>query len=370
MQKQPAATGVLCAESVARRSVSVAERSRGIQYINRLRIGAIYAVVTAHVAMGLMMPMQPFTADWWLGCWLFFTAHAAIPIFVMISGALLLGNERQESAAQFYKRRFYRVGIPMVVWTAFYLGVRQFIDGEHLTLGSTIRLILQGDAYYHLWFLYMIAGLYLVTPVLRTFVRYASPKERLFVIVAILLLANAYFQADVILWSNRRSILTMFIPFIAYYLCGYEIRRVDPKKVPAALLYLCVIASALYLAAFSEVFFRRQGGVGVRYLFDFFSLPVAFLSIGVFWAAYLHDASAGPPTGLRRTALEWVASTTLGVYVLHPLVLTYLRHQLKNHAGGGSFLAAVIVVPLATFAICYVITSILMNIPVLRRTVC
>jgi surface polysaccharide O-acyltransferase-like enzyme len=368
--------------------VSVAERSREIQYINRLRIIAIYAVVTAHVAMGLMIPagggstsatsvaaaapaaMRPFTADWWLGCWLFYTAHAAIPIFVMISGALLLGNERQESAGRFYKRRMYRVGIPMVVWTTFYLVVRQFIDGEHLTVASTVRLILQGDAYYHLWFLYMIVGLYLVTPVLRTFVRYASPKERLFVIVAILLLANAYFQADAILWNNRRSIFTMFVPFIAYYLCGYEIRRVDPKKVPAAYLYLCAVASALYLAAFSEVFFRRQGGVGTRYLFDFFSLPVVFLSIGVFWAAYLHDVTAKPPTGLRKTALEWVASTTLGVYVLHPLVLTYIRHQLKNHAGDGSFLVAVIVVPLATFAVCYAITSILMNIPVLRRTVC
>jgi surface polysaccharide O-acyltransferase-like enzyme len=93
-------------------------------------------------------------------------------------------------------------------------------------------------------------------------------------------------------------------------------------------------------------------------------------SIGAFWAAYLHDASAKPPTGLRRKALEWVASTTMGVYILHPLVLTYLRHQLKNHTGDGSFLAAVIVVPLVTFVICYVITSILMNIPVLRRTVC
>jgi surface polysaccharide O-acyltransferase-like enzyme len=369
--------------------VSVAaERSREIQYINRLRIIAIYAVVTAHVAMGLMMPagggstsgastavatrvtMQPFTADWWLGCWLFYLGHAAIPIFVMISGALLLGNERQESAGQFYKRRFYRVGIPMVVWTAFYLVVRRFVDHEVLTVGSTVRLILQGDAYYHLWFLYMIVGLYLVTPVLRTFVRYASPGERCFVIVAILLLANAYFQTDVLLWNNRRSIFTMFIPFIAYYLCGYEIRRVDPKKVPAALLYLCVVTSAIYLAAFSEVFFRRQGGIGTRYLFDFFSLPMVFLSIGVFWAAYLHDATARPPTGLRKTALEWVASTTLGVYVLHPLVLTYIRHQLRNHAGDGSFLAAVIVVPLATYAICYVITSILMNIPVLRRTVC
>jgi len=346
-----------------------AEKGRSIQYINRLRILAIYAVVTAHVAMGLTMPMRPFTANWWLGCWLFYVAHAAIPIFVMISGALLLGNERQESAMEFYKRRLYRAGIPLVFWTIVYLIVRQVVDGERLTAGTIAGLILRGEPYYHLWFLYMIAGLYLVTPALRMFVRHAPQRDRLFVIAIILLLANAYFQTDVLLWNNRRSIFTMFIPFIGYYLCGYELRLIDPKKIPTGSLSLTVIISAIYLAVFAPVFLDRQGGVGVRYLFDFFSLPMVFLSIAIFWAAYLHDTTAKPPEGFHRRALEWVASTTLGIYVLHPLVLTYIKDRLGNHAGDGSFLLAVMIVPLATFAACYLITSIMMNIPLLRRTV-
>jgi surface polysaccharide O-acyltransferase-like enzyme len=345
------------------------EKARSIQYINRLRIVAIYSVVTAHVAMGLTMPMRPFTADWWLGCWLFYIAHAAIPIFVMISGALLLGNERQESATEFYNRRLYRAGIPLVFWTVIYLIVRRFVDGEHLTAGAIIKLIVTGDPYYHLWFLYMIAGLYLVTPVLRTFVRHSPQRDRLFVIAIILLLANAYFQTDVLLWNNRRSIFTVFIPFIGYYLCGYELRLIDPKKVPSGVPSLAAVLSAIYLAAFAPVFLDRHGGVGVRYIFDFFSLPMVFLSIAIFWAAYLHDATTRPPEGFRKKAVEWIASTTLGVYVLHPLVLAYIKDRLGNHARDGSFLLAVIVVPLATFIACYLITSVMMNIPLLRRTV-
>jgi len=347
-----------------------AEKARSIQYINRLRILGIYAVVSGHVAIGLAMPMRPFTAEWWVGGWLFYLAHFAIPVFVMISGALLLGDERQESALEFYKRRLYRVGIPLVFWTVIYLIVRQVVDDEHLTAGAIARLILTGDPYYHLWFLYMIAGLYLVTPVLRTFVRHAPQRDRIFAIVLILILANAYFQTDVLLWNNRRSIFSMFIPFIGYYLCGYELPRIDPKKIPTGFPSLAVIVSAIYLAAFAPAFVARQGGVGVRYLFDFFSLPMVFLSIAIFWAAYLHDTTAKPPEGFRKTTLEWVASTTLGIYVLHPLVLKYIDDRLGNHAGDGSFLLAVTLVPLVTFAACYLITSILMNIPLLRRTVC
>ena len=347
-----------------------AEKARSIQYINRLRILAIYSVVTAHVAMGLTMPMRPFTTNWWLGSWLFYIAHFAIPVVVMTSGVLLLGNEREESALAFYKKRLNRVGIPLVFWTIVYLVVRQVVDGEQLTAGSVVRLVLTGDPYYHLWFLYMIAGLYLVTPVLRTFVRHASQRDRIFAIVLILVLANAYFQTDALLWNNHRSIFTMFIPFIGYYLCGYELPRIDAKKIPTGFPSLAVIVSAIYLTAFAPAFLARQGGVGVRYLFDFFSLPMAFLSVAIFWAAYLHDTTAKPPEGFRKTALEWVASTTLGIYVLHPLVLAFIKDRLGNHAGDGSFLLVVIVVPLVTFAACYVITSILMNIPLLRRTVC
>jgi surface polysaccharide O-acyltransferase-like enzyme len=346
------------------------ERGRRIQYINRLRILATYAVITGHVAIGLTREMRPFTADWWLGGWVFYLAHFSIGVFVMISGALLLGNERGESALQFYGRRLYRVGIPLVFWTAVYLAVRQVVDGEHVTAGAIARLILTGEPYYHLWFLYMIAGLYLVTPALRTFVRHASPRERIFAIVLIMVLANAYFQADVLLWNNRRSIFTAFIPFIGYYLCGYELRRIDPTKIPSGFPSLAVMVSAIYITAFTPAFLERQGGVEARYVFDFFSLPMVLLSVGIFWAAYMHDTSTEPPQGLRKTALEWVASATLGIYVLHPLMLGYLKHQIGNHAGDAPFWVVLLIVPLATFAVCYLITSILMNIPILRRTVC
>jgi surface polysaccharide O-acyltransferase-like enzyme len=341
-----------------------------IQYISKLRTLAIYMVVTAHIVIWLTMAARPFTFNWWLGNWLFYLAHFSIPVFVMISGALLLNDSRRETAAQFYRRRMMRVGMPLVVWTVVYLAVRVFMDHEELSLNRALRLILTGDPYYHLWFLYMIAGLYLITPPLRTFVRCASRAERMLVIVVGLVLANAYSQADVLFWNNQRSIFTMFVPFIAYYLCGYELRLIDPKRVPSRYLVLAVLISAVYLAVFSGVFLDTAGGIGVRYLFDFFSPPVIFLSVGIFWAAHLRDTTARPLEGRCRTALEWVSSTTMGVYVLHPLVLAYLRDHLGKRAGDGNFILGVTVIPLITFIICYLLTSVLMNIPVLRRTVC
>ena len=162
----------------------------------------------------------------------------------------------------------------------------------------------------------------------------------------------------------------MFIPYIAYYLCGYEIRHIDPRKISSRYLVAVVIVCALYLTAFSGVFLERQGSIGTSFVFDFFSLPVAIMSIAIFWTAYLHSLKAKPLKGVARTAVKWVASTTLGIYVMHPVVLEYIRDRLGNYASDGTFLLSVIAIPLVTFAVCYLITSLIMNVPVLRRTVC
>jgi len=349
------------------------ERSRSIQYINKLRILSIYAVVTAHVTIGLTMASTPFSFNWWLGTTIFYACHCSIPIFVMISGALLLDSSREESLREFYRKRMVRVGVPLACWTIVYLCVRAFVDHESLTAGRVFELIITANPYYHLWFLYMIAGLYLVTPPLRTFVRHATRRERVFVIVLMLVLANAYFQADALLWQNQRSIFTLFIPYIALYLCGYELARIDPCKIPPTrYMVLALAICVFYLAAFAQPFMARQGGIGPgqRTVFDFFVPPIILPSIAIFWAARRLDATGRPALGIRKTAVEWVASTTLGIYVLHPLMLIWIQSGLRNHTGDGSFLLGIILVPLVTFATCYLITSILMNIPVLRRTVC
>jgi surface polysaccharide O-acyltransferase-like enzyme len=135
-------------------------------------------------------------------------------------------------------------------------------------------------------------------------------------------------------------------------------------------LILAVVASALYLAAFSGVFLATAGGLQKGLIFDYFGLPQIVLSIAVFWAAYLYGQTSKPLQGFPKTAIEWVASTTLGVYVLHPLLLWYIQDRLGRYAGGGNFLIAVTVVPLVAFIACYLLTSLLMNIPVLKRTVC
>jgi surface polysaccharide O-acyltransferase-like enzyme len=346
-------------------------RSTSIQYINKLRIAAIYAVITAHVTIWTTLNIEPFTFDWWLGQWIYFLCLWSIPVFVMISGALLLDDTKTETAADFYRRRFQLIGIPLVFWTVFYIVVRKVVGGEQLTIGYVIKLLVTADPYYHMWFLYMIAGLYLITPPLHNYIRHSTRKERLFVIASIFVLTIGYAQADVIFWNNHRTVFTMFIPYIAYYMCGYELRSIDPKKISSKYLVAAGALCVLYIVLFSGPLIRIEESGNQQFALEFFAPPVIIMSVTIFWIAYLRNQTP-PKAGRRRakTALEQVASTTLGIYLLHPLVLEYLRGRLGKHANEHSFLLGVLVAPLITFTACYLITSLIMNIPTLRRTIC
>ncbi len=83
-------------------------------YIDRLRVAACVAVVLIHVTLGSLDTLTPFTAVWWVGHWICLVSQWAVPVFVMISGALLLNPNygAADSLSVFYRKRVRRIGLP------------------------------------------------------------------------------------------------------------------------------------------------------------------------------------------------------------------------------------------------------------------
>jgi len=65
--------------------------------------------------------------------------------------------------------------LPFLFWGGAYFAWRVFVNGEVLTSGSILQGVLAGP-YFHFWFLYLLLGLYLFTPLLRVIVAYADWK--------------------------------------------------------------------------------------------------------------------------------------------------------------------------------------------------
>ena len=111
------------------------------------RVLAILAVVVVHETSGEVGGRDagdPATAAWWTANLLDSASRWCVPVFLMVSGALLLDPRRTDRPRDFYRRRLSRIGVPLVVWTAVYLVFRSLYLGDDLDAGQAARDVAAG----------------------------------------------------------------------------------------------------------------------------------------------------------------------------------------------------------------------------------
>lgn len=99
-----------------------------------------------------------------------------VPVFVMISGALLLDPRRYRGPGDFLRKRVWRLVPAIAFWHLFYLGFRTWYLKQDLTWNGIVNEFLNGQTYTALYFFWIVLGLAVVTPVLVPWV--ASVRRR------------------------------------------------------------------------------------------------------------------------------------------------------------------------------------------------
>lgn len=92
-----------------------------MRWLNNARIIAILAVVLLHVSSRVITWSELGSNDWWYANLYDSLVRWCVPVFVMISGALLLAPEKAEPLGVFYKKRASRILSPLVFWSLFYM---------------------------------------------------------------------------------------------------------------------------------------------------------------------------------------------------------------------------------------------------------
>lgn len=106
--------------------------------------------------------------------------RGAVPLFIMTSSYLLL--PLKDDNTTFFKRRFVRVFVPFAVWSCIY-AFWPVLMGQIAASELPMRLLhpiwnFNGDSG-HLWYIYMLIGLYLFMPVLSPWLKQTSQKAEL-----------------------------------------------------------------------------------------------------------------------------------------------------------------------------------------------
>ncbi len=249
----------------------------------------------------------------------------ATPFFIMISGALLLSSRREETLGAFLKRRMRRVLIPFAFWGGIYLLYlfrEQLLYGPMPTWSQVSHKIFYEDIYFHLWFIPMIAGLYLLTPVLKLWVK-ATDRRHLEYFLIIVFISNAAH-----LYLPNLLIIKHFswFGYIGYYLLGYYLSYYSPAPQVKRWIYVSALFMP-FLSAWLTWWLSAQKGEYYDIAFVYASPNVVLMTSA--WFLFLREYSwerfAQRYSWLHRKILR-IAEVSFGVYFIHPLVLDVLKN--------------------------------------------
>ena len=210
-----------------------------LPYADGLRVIAVLAVIALHTSAVRVVHLPPGSLGWWTAHVIDSCCRWAVPIFIMLSGALVLEPARAYRALSFYGKRLRRVGIPLLCWAGWHFFWSAAFHGERIIPAVIGSSIWDGLTQYHLYFLVIIINLYLLTPPLRALVANVPPPA-LWAMTAVALWGVSL---GVVTRYVPMMVLTRGLPYVPYFVLGYLLRRGPSARLLNA-ASLCAFAAA------------------------------------------------------------------------------------------------------------------------------
>lgn len=338
-----------------------------------VRAAGIVLVVLIHTS-GVVAGPGPAggTTAFWAGLIYDSLARPGVPLFVMLTGWLLLDPKRPpEPIGNFLWRRFGRVALPLLVWSLIGYGWLAIRDHHAMKLAQFPRQVLNAPVFYHLWYVYVLLGLYLVVPLLRPLVAGASDPLRRYALA---------------LWVLGSSVLPLWywwgglhigidIPVVTTYV-GYLLAGVWLAGAPVSartrrtlgLLILVVVIWTVFATA------RLTGDEATNVaLFAYGTPNVLAMSVAWFVLLTQPELTARVTRHPRAVTLVRVlAATSYGVYLVHPLILNLLDSGVLGTQITGASMYPFVGIPLlaaAVLAVSVGLMALARRVPMLDRLV-
>lgn len=272
--------------------------------------------------------------------------YTGVPLFVMLSGALLISKE--EPITTFYKKRFTRVLIPFLLWSLVVHGIHCLQEGVSINefVKSYLYLTLTEGVHGIYWYIYLILGLYLITPILRHLFADRNPTIAFYTAILLYVISIFSFIVPDVWIINRFSFDNLL--YVAYFVVGHVIvvhlsDNENIKNVTLLLLILSVVLGVIL----------RLCPVQIRVIMPIVSTVT---SISLFVTLFLSHKKIGARC---LGGIEFLSSVSYGIYLSHIILISvFVKLAITKHI-------PLAIAPLVTVGMVIVSECVLMYI--LRR---
>ena len=248
----------------------------------------------------------------------------AVPVFLMISGANLLGYHTRYSLGTFLKKRVVRTVIPWFLWSIILLVWKiltaQF-HPESYSLPYFWNLIVTNKVDATYWFFSTLFTCYLMVPVLT----YLTPHRTIMWYASGIIFVLSSVQPSLKTWFgfSQSMVKPVHEPLILFFLLGYLLNTATLKKGHRIAIYVTGLLSAMYRIIHTYLL-SVQAGATTTAVKGYSVWHSVFLAMAVFVFLKQVDWEKLLPEKVRNM-LPAIASCSFGVYLVHKIPLAHLR---------------------------------------------
>ncbi len=295
--------------------------------------------------------------------------RSCVPLFVMISGYFLFPVK--DEFQTFFRKKFTRVLIPFLIWCTIY-AIYPFLLGK-VDIKEVIINILHIPVNYgtqigHLWYVYMLMGIYLFAPIISPWLQTAPKRhiEYYLALWAVTLSIPFIHQIFPDIWGecywNQTPMLLYFSGFLGYAVLGLYIKRFYSQRKNRDFLFgfiLILIGYAITAYGFGSRFETAQTVQELELTWGFETINVAMMTLGFFFL--VKNLTFKNRNSWYAKLTEDVSLKSYGIYLLHILILNIAYKLMISSITGQEYFYPAI--SLVTFISSYVVIKLLSYLP-------
>lgn len=316
--------------------------SKRIYSYDIIRIIAAIGVVMAHSVSVLVTDAPYGSLDFTYGNFFDTMGRASIALFLMLSGALLLNEDKKIPTKKLYTSALRLVLIGLI-WSTIYALVIKIIipscKGEEVDFEVFFNTVLKG--HFHLWYIFMLAGLYLITPILRFVIKRKNINYILF-FLAILFLVHfvPFFVNEIVnLFAEKQDIINNLFKklefeygneYLFYYLTGWVVTNFRLTDHQKKVLYCAGIIG------FAVTFFGIQFTLSEenRECVFYNNRMINIAAYGISAFVFLNERFKNFEPKKSKKLMLNLSSLTFGVYLIHCFAHIIIRNFTEDLSSG------------------------------------
>lgn len=341
------------------------EENKKIIWIQNLRAIACILIVLLHIIDGWLKTNQikltMYSGRWWIdNIFIQIFVRTAVPIFIMISGALLLNpkkNIKLGKIIKYIKKMFFII----ITFGLFYCLIEQFVydsfNNPLKSIGISILHVFENKSWGVMWYIYMMIGLYIITPLIKAFINNTDDKNLIFTLITLFIVS---FIVPTINYLFNVEITNFYLEgfaYIFYYMMGYFIAYRLKSLIKDRIIYFFGIIGLI--GSLSLLILKNS------YYLEFDTNINCFIAI---WSMFIYYLCSNEIIKIKENnILNYIAKYSFGIFLIHTFWLNIINKGLNIYPNILPSGIGELVFLIGTITISIISCMILYKLPLLKK---